>query len=78
MAVAGLREIEHVERPDASDEIVVRAFCRDDLPAAAARRCRERFPDGRWQLGEPVVRPCMTSLAGRVRLWEGRFEVRGR
>jgi hypothetical protein len=65
-AVAGQRQ---------SEEIVVRACCRVALEGRAAKECRRRFGDCAWQLSETAVCPCMVSLGGHVRLWEGRFRV---
>lgn len=66
------------ERSGEPVEIVVRALSPAGLRAQSARVCRQRFPAGGWRLSEPVVRPCLVSLGGRVRLWEGRFEVTAR
>ena len=58
-----------------SQEIVVRACCRDALQGRAVKECQRRFGNCAFQLSEGSICPCMVSLGGHVRLWEGRFEV---
>jgi hypothetical protein len=56
-------------------EIVVRASCRAALEGRAVKECRRLLGDCPFRLSETAVCPCMVSLGGHVRLWEGRFEV---
>jgi hypothetical protein len=55
---------------------VVLAGCeRDQLRRAAFRLCTKRFGAREWRLREESFRPAMVSGGGRVRLWEGYFEL---
>jgi hypothetical protein len=53
----------------------VRGFSAQDLRRCVNRDCLASMGETGWQIvGETIV-PRMVSLGGRVRLWEGRFEV---
>lgn len=56
-------------------EIVLCGCARDDLRRACLGVCARRFGEGGWRVCEERFRPRMVSRAGRVRLWEGRFEL---
>jgi hypothetical protein len=54
--------------------VVARGFSRSALREQAVRECERvlgRQDD--WQLTQAEIVPCMVSLGGRVRLYEGRF-----
>ena len=48
---------------------------RTDLRLAAVRACRRKCGDGNWRICDESFCPYMTSSAGRVRLWQGQFEL---
>ncbi len=69
MATVADQSAEHRET------VVVRGFSAQDLRRCVNRDCRASMGETGWQIvGETIV-PRMVSLGGRVRLWEGRFEV---
>jgi hypothetical protein len=54
--------------------VVVRGLSSSDLRRLAARRCERALgKQDCWCFTEADVRPCMVSLGGHVRLYEGRF-----
>ena len=56
--------------------VLVRGFNPADLRRRAARDCGEAFggePD--WRFTREEIVPCLVSIGGRVRLYEGRFEA---
>jgi len=56
--------------------VVVRGFSPADLRRRAARDCGEVFGgDSGWRFTQETIAPCMVSIGGRVRLYEGRFEA---
>jgi hypothetical protein len=50
-------------------ELTLRGFSPEELKACAEKRCACYG----LKLREAEIRPCMVSLGGRVRLYEGRF-----
>jgi len=58
---------------DATLEVTVRGLTPADVEACAARECCKHFGETGWSFGACEVKPCMKSLGGRVRLYEGRF-----
>ena len=56
--------------------ITVRGFSPADLRRRAARDCGRLFgEDGGWQFTREEIVPCLRSMGGRVRLYEGRFDA---
>ena len=58
----------------ASRTIVVRGFSPGELRRQAEKRCRA-FGDDAWRITDESFTPCLQSLGGRVRLYEGRFHA---
>jgi hypothetical protein len=55
--------------------IVVRGFSPVELRRYAEKNCSAVFGETPWRItGESFV-PCLVSLGGRVRLYEGRFSA---
>ena len=54
--------------------IVLRGLSPRELRRQAIRECERRLGAGSRFTEERIV-PCMVSLGGRVRLYEGRFQV---
>jgi hypothetical protein len=50
-------------------ELTLRGFSPEELKACAERRCACYG----FKVRESEIRPCMVSVGGRVRLYEGRF-----
>ena len=59
---------------ECQDTIVVCGFCPRDLRRCAEGECR-RLGKADWQVVGETISPKMVTLGGRVRLWEGRYEV---
>ena len=59
----------------AAKTIVVRGFSPAELRRHAARSCDTGDVTGRWRIVDESVVPCLVSLGGRVRLYEGRFRA---
>jgi hypothetical protein len=55
--------------------VVMRGLSKGDLRRHAKTVCRRRLGECNWELCSEEFRPCMVSLGGHVRLWEGRFEL---
>ena len=55
-------------------EVLMRGFDPAFLRRQAAREC-ERLLGPTWRFTEEQITPCMVSLGGRVRLYEGRFRA---
>jgi hypothetical protein len=55
--------------------IVVRGVASGDLRRRALCECERIYGPGGYRLCSESFRPCMVSLGGHVRLWEGRFEA---
>ena len=55
--------------------VVVRGFSPADLRLRAARECGRALGSSGWQFTQEKIVPCMVSIGGRVRLYEGRFEA---
>jgi hypothetical protein len=56
--------------------VVVRGFSPPDLKRRAARDCGHVFGrDEAWKFTREEIVPCLVSIGGRVRLYEGRFEA---
>jgi hypothetical protein len=54
----------------------VRGFSPADLRRRAALDCGKVFgSDGDWRFTQETIVPCLVSIGGRVRLYEGRFEA---
>jgi hypothetical protein len=57
--------------------LTMRGLSPADLRRRAARDCSRVFGDDRgWQFTREEIVPCVRSLGGRVRLYEGRFDAR--
>jgi len=56
-------------RKDDELELTLRGFSPAELKACAEKRCACYG----FEVKEAVIRPCMVSAGGRVRLYEGRF-----
>ena len=54
-------------------EVVVRGFSPRELEVRAEGACARHFGEEGWQLCEKTCFPCLVSLGGRVRLYEGHF-----
>jgi hypothetical protein len=64
-----------VKLSDTRVSVVARGLTVCDLRRTAERECCSALGADCWRLtGEEIV-PCMVSLGGRVRLYEGRFEA---
>ena len=59
----------------ASRTIVVRGFSAAELRRQAEKKCRVAFGDDAWRITDESFTPCLQSLGGRVRLYEGRFHA---
>ena len=55
--------------------IVVRGFSPAELRRQAEKNCRAAFGDAAWRITGESFTPCLKSLGGRVRLYEGRFHA---
>ncbi len=54
--------------------VVVRGLSPTEIRRSAVRQCcRVLGDEGCWQFTHAEVRPCMVSVGGRVRLYEGTF-----
>jgi hypothetical protein len=54
--------------------IIVRGFSPNELRRRVECECRKSFGEACRITGETIT-PCSVSLGGRVRLYEGRFDV---
>ena len=59
----------------ASRTIVVRGFSPTELRRQAEKKCRAAFGDDAWRITGESFTPCVQSLGGHVRLYEGRFNA---
>jgi hypothetical protein len=59
----------------ADDRVLVtaRGFSPAELRRYATRECEKALGHGCWCFTQADVRPCMVSLGGRARLFEGHF-----
>ena len=59
----------------AEDRVLVtaRGFSPAELRRYATRECEKALGRDCWCFTQAEVRPCMVSLGGRARLFEGRF-----
>jgi hypothetical protein len=57
------------------DVIVLRGLSPDTLHRRACRSFDQRLGERRWTLTEQRFTPCLVTIGGRVRLYEGRFEA---
>jgi len=55
--------------------VVVRALSAPDARRRAVRECRRALGDREWRIASETIVPCLVSLGGRPRLYEGRFVV---
>jgi hypothetical protein len=56
--------------------VLIRGFSPADLRRRAARDCKQAFgSDAGWRFTQEEIVPCLVSIGGRVRLYEGRFEA---
>jgi hypothetical protein len=56
--------------------VTVRGFSPAELRRRAALDCGKVFGgDGDWRFTQERIAPCLVSIGGRVRLYEGRFEA---
>jgi hypothetical protein len=46
-----------------------------DMRKCAIKNCCKLYGEANWEVAEEVIQPRMVSLGGRVRLYEGRFEL---
>jgi hypothetical protein len=53
--------------------LTLRGFSPRELKALAEEACRCHFGECEWKLEKAEFVPCVGSLGGRVRLYEGRF-----
>ena len=53
--------------------LTLRGFSPRELRARAEQECACHFGQCEWTFEEAEVVPCLGSLGGRVRLYEGRF-----
>jgi hypothetical protein len=53
--------------------LTLRGFSPRELRARAERECACHFGECEWKLEQAEFVPCVGSLGGRVRLYEGRF-----
>jgi hypothetical protein len=58
---------------DQQATVTLRALSVGDLRRNALRECARALGPGSWQLTDEAITPCLVSLGGRVRLYEGRF-----
>jgi hypothetical protein len=58
-----------------AERIVVRALSVADCRRQAACICDRKLGDHCWRFTNEQVAPCLTTVGGRVRLFEGRFEA---
>ena len=63
-----------IDVPFAEVSVVRRGLSATDLRKQAIREC-ERILGTGWRFTEERITPCMVSLGGRVRLYEGRFRA---
>jgi hypothetical protein len=54
--------------------MVLRGLSPTELRKQAIRECERKLGAG-WRFTEERIVPCMVSLGGRVRLYEGRFQA---
>jgi hypothetical protein len=75
--VYGLPYMGVVEAPPAGGArtIVLRGFSPAELRRHAEAKCRSAFGDDSWRITDEAFVPCLVSLGGRVRLYEGRFHA---
>ena len=59
----------------AAKTIVLRGFSPAELRRHAARTCAAGGAGDSWRIVDESFVPCLTSLGGRVRLYEGRFRA---
>ncbi len=67
---------ERIESRDAqgrSLRLTFRGFSPAELRARAEQECGRHFGGREWALAESEYVPCLATLGGRVRLYEGRF-----
>jgi len=58
--------------------VTVRGFSPAELRRRAALDCGKVFgSDGDWRFTQEQIAPCLVSIGGRVRLYEGHFEATG-
>lgn len=59
------------------DRVAITAYGsrRTDLRRAAISACHRKCGEGNWQICNEAFCPYMTSRGGRVRLWQGQFEL---
>ena len=55
--------------------IVLRGFSPSELRSHAARSCNAGGAADSWRIVDESFVPCLLSLGGRVRLYEGRFRA---
>ena len=56
--------------------VLVRGFSPAELRRRASRDCGEAFGgEAGWRITREEIVPCLVSIGGRVRLYEGRFEA---
>jgi hypothetical protein len=60
---------------DRAKTIVLRGFSPAELRRHAVQRCAADGGDDAWRIVDESVVPCLVSLGGRVRLYEGRFRA---
>jgi hypothetical protein len=62
---------------DLDDRVAITAYGsrRTDLRRAALRECHRQCGNDNWRICSETFCPYMTSSGGRVRLWQGQFEL---
>jgi hypothetical protein len=58
-----------------SESIVLRGLSPQRMHARAAEEFDARFGGRSWRLREERFTPCLVTVGGRVRLYEGRFDA---
>ena len=53
--------------------LTLRGFSPRELKARAEEACKCHFGECEWKMDEVEFVPCVGSIGGRVRLYEGRF-----
>jgi len=61
--------------PNVETSIVVRALSPTDCRRQAACICDRKLGERCWRFTDEAISPCMVSVGGRVRLYEGRFHA---
>jgi len=66
--------VPYMEQP-AEAPVVVRALSVADCRRQAACICDRKLGEHCWRFTAESVTPCLKTIGGRARLYEGKFEV---